>query len=87
VLPQEKEEVTAELKGEGKMVVAMVGDGINDAPALARADLGITMGSGTDVAKETGGVILIKDGVVVTLSYDILLVSRCLLSLVIITIM
>jgi P-type Cu+ transporter len=62
VLPQQKENVISELNLEGK-IVAMVGDGINDAPAIATADLGIAIGSGTDIAKETGGVILIKGDV------------------------
>ena len=63
VLPQEKEQVICRLREREKKIVAMVGDGINDAPALARADLGIAIGSGTDVAKETGGIILIKEDI------------------------
>jgi Cu+-exporting ATPase len=58
VRPGQKAEVIRELAKNAK--VAMVGDGINDAPALAAADLGIAIGSGSDIAKETGGIVLVS---------------------------
>lgn len=61
VLPSDKDKVISDLQDEGNKVVAMVGDGINDAPAISRSDVGIAIGSGSDIALDSADIVLVRD--------------------------
>lgn len=80
VLPQDKESVIRKLQEQGKKVM-MVGDGINDAPALMRADIGVAIGAGTDIALDSADVILMKSSLLdvvtaIDLSSDVIKILR-----------